>query len=362
MFRFMSLTGASLLVLASAAGAAAAQPAAAPTPAAESATLGEIVVTARRRAESLQEVPQTVNAVTSDTLQKLNIRQFQDVQSVVPGLQLTPSVTGYQNSAARRGINFDVTSGSQPSVAFYLNDAPVQLPFIYQSMFDIGQVEGRKGPQGTTRGISAPSGAITVTTHKPDLSQFGGYADVTLTDLEGRNAQFAINAPIVKDVLAARIAGVIDSNTGNGVSSLHNNLKPRNVTDALRASVSFEPSDAFNATVVYQHLDQQSTNFTQVSGTGPGSFTLAGVTYPGSVNPPLSPEDRASVQDAPNSIRNHFDIVTAQVDSRIFGQHLSYVGSYQVEHIHNLVEGGNPSAGDTANLLPGVPILQNVTT
>src|SRR5438093_1580996 len=76
------------------------------TPAAEEATLGEIVVTARRRSESLQEVPTTVNAVTSDTLQKLNIRQFQDVQAVVPGLSLATTATGYQNSASLRGVSF----------------------------------------------------------------------------------------------------------------------------------------------------------------------------------------------------------------------------------------------------------------
>src|ERR1700755_830649 len=94
------LAGASAAALASTAQAA--QPAAPPAPAAaptEESTLGEIVVTARRRSESLQEVPQTVNAVSSESLQKLNIRQFQDVQAVVPGLSLATSNSGFQNSA-----------------------------------------------------------------------------------------------------------------------------------------------------------------------------------------------------------------------------------------------------------------------
>src|ERR1700743_2817903 len=124
----LACAGASLLVLASAAtqaGAAAAASAPAARPGGDP-TLGEIVVTARRRSESLQEVPQTVNAVTADTLQKLSIKQFQDIQAVVPGLALTPSATGFQNTASLRGISFDVTSGAQPTVGFYLNDAPVQ--------------------------------------------------------------------------------------------------------------------------------------------------------------------------------------------------------------------------------------------
>src|ERR1700745_1076599 len=170
------LLGASAFALATAVAAQAAPPAPPAAPA-DQATLGEIVVTARRRAESLQEVPQTVNAVTADPLQKLQVKQFTDIQTVVPGLSLQGSPNGFTNAASLRGVTFDVTTGAQPTVALYLNDAPVQAGFLFQSLFDVGQVEVLKGPQGTPRGISAPSGAITVTTHKPDLSEFGGFVD-----------------------------------------------------------------------------------------------------------------------------------------------------------------------------------------
>jgi iron complex outermembrane receptor protein len=355
------LLGASVFALATAAAAQPAAPSAAPAAAAaDQATLGEIVVTARRRSESLQEVPQTVNAVTSETLQKLNIRQFQDVQAVVPGLTLSPSATGFQNSASLRGVSFEVNTGAQPTVAFYLNDAPVQLSFVYQSLFDIGQVEVLKGPQGTTRGISAPSGAITITTHRPDLSEFGGYADVTLTDHQGRIAQGAINVPIIKDVLAVRVAGDVDTSDGDGVRSLHSNIRPENKTTALRASVSFEPNDSFNANVMYQKLDNQLVNFIQMTGPGQGPFTIGTDSFSAGVNPPLTAEQRASVQDTPNDTHTHEELVTAQVDSRIFGQHLSYVGSYSHFAVNTFQEGGSPSFGDVGNILPFVGIVQHV--
>jgi iron complex outermembrane receptor protein len=358
----LAFAGASLLALASTATAQAAQPAgSAPAAApAEAATLGEIVVTARRRSESLQEVPQTVNAVTSDTLQKLNIRQFQDVQAVVPGLSLETSATGFQNSASLRGVTFEVNTGANPTVAFYMNDAPLQLSFVFQSLFDIGQVEVLKGPQGTTRGISAPSGAITITTHKADLSEFGGYVDVTATDRQARNAQGAINVPIIKDVLAVRVSGLIDTNNLDGVTSIHNPVRPEGKTDALRTTVSFEPSDVFNANVTYQHLDNQLTNYTQVTGPGSGAFTVGNTFYPASVNPPLSVDDRAAVQDSPNYTRTHMDWVTMQLDSRLFGQHFSYVGYYGRFKTHALQESGHPSAGDVGNVLPGVAIPADV--
>ena len=348
--------GASILTLAS---AATAQPVAtAPTAAApaEEATLGEIVVTARRRSESLQEVPQTVNAVSADTLQKLNIKEFADVQAVVPGLSLQADSTGFGAAASLRGVTFSVVTGGQPTVALYMNDAPVQANSLFHSLFDVGQIEVLKGPQGTTRGISAPSGAITITTRKPDLSNFGGYVDVTATDLQGRNAQGAINIPIIQDVLAIRAAAVIDQSRYDGVTSIHSNIEPRSVTSAERFSVSFEPSDAFNANVMYQHMDQDQTSFQQVSGPGAGEFTLGTTVFPASVNPPISDTDRLSVQDAPNQLKIKFDTVTAQIDSRIFGQHLSYVGSYQSQEIDTIAEGGGQSAGDVGNVLPGIAI------
>jgi iron complex outermembrane receptor protein len=352
-FISLALAGASLAALATAASAqpAPAAPAAAP---AETATLGEIVVTARRRSESLQEVPQTVNAVTTDTLRKLNITQFADVQNVVPGLQLQNRSDGYSQSASMRGVTFDVnTAAPLPTVAMYVNDANVQAGFVFNSLFDIGQIEVLRGPQGTTRGVSAPSGAMTVTTRKPDLSSFGGYADGTVSDMNTRNVQGALNIPIVKDVLALRVAGFLDQNDGDGTRSLHNNARQSIKTTAERVSVSFEPSDKFDTTVMYQHTDRQIHAFDPVSGPG-HVFPATGPVL--LVDPPLGPFDRTSVQDGISDARIHTDLVTAQIDSRLFGQHLSYVGSYSHNKTYAPKNMGVTSVSDVGNILPGIEL------
>jgi iron complex outermembrane receptor protein len=306
---------------------------------AEPATLAEIIVTARRRAESLQDVPQTVNAVTADALQKLKVIQFTDLQLLVPGLSLvTQNDSSYQAAASLRGVTFDVTTGAQPSVAMYINDAPIPAVFLFSPLFDVGQIEVLRGPQGATRGVSAPSGAITLTTHLPDLTRNGGYLDGMATDQNGRNVQGALNVVMIKDVLALRVAGLIDQNDYNGVGSIHNNARPRQVTSSERVSVSFEPSSAFSGRVVYWRQDQALNAFDQVSGPGQGTFT----------NPPIEPDQRAAVEDGISETRSHFNVVTAQVDARIFGQHLDYVGSYQHAHIR----ANQP--GDAGNILPGV--------
>ena len=117
-----------------------------------------IVVTARRRAETVQDVPQTVNVVTAEEVEKLNLRNFTEIQNVVPGLQLQ-SASAFANNATVRGIAFaPQASGTNPSVEFYLNDAPISSGFLFQSTFDFGQFELQRGPQGTLRGRAAPSG------------------------------------------------------------------------------------------------------------------------------------------------------------------------------------------------------------
>src|SRR6202008_221601 len=135
------------------------------------------------------------------------ILKFEDISAVVPGLTLVSGNSGYNSTASIRGVTYDVLSQTTPSVALYMNDATIQAGFLFQSLFDIGQIEVLRGPQGTLRGESAPSGAITVTTRKPDLSQFGGYASATEStsnQVDGplaSNVQGALNLPIVKDVL-----------------------------------------------------------------------------------------------------------------------------------------------------------------
>lgn len=339
-----ALTSASILAMASAAAAQSAPATGDAAATTAESTLGEIVVTARRRSESLQDVPQVVNAVTADALGKLNIQRFDDVQAVVPGLTLASNATGYQSGASLRGVTFDVVSGAPPTVAMYMNDAPVETNFLFQSLFDVGQIEVLRGPQGTARGMAAPSGAITLTTRKPNLSEFGGYGAVTVTDQHARNVQGAVNVPIITDKLAVRVAAVLDQDDFDGVNSIHSNIAPRQVTSAVRTSVSFEPSDALNVNLMWQHLDKKLDSFNQVAGAGTAR------------NPAITPGDRVGVQNASNNLRQHMDVVTAQADSRIFGQHLSYVGSYTSSKL------SSRSALDRGDVIPGVEIFQRNNT
>jgi iron complex outermembrane receptor protein len=291
----------------------------------DAAASGDIIVTARRVNERLVDVPKSVSVVNADTLNKLNIRQFADVQSVVPGLTLQAASSGYTQKTTMRGADFDVNSGADATVDFYLNDASIQQGYLFRSLYDIGQIEVLKGPQGTLRGRAAPSGSITFTTHQPDLNNYGGYVDGTIASEDsGMNVQGAVNAPIVKGVLAVRLAAVIDHNKGSGVENLYlPTLHPFDHTWSGRASVRFEPTSDLQFNVTYQHMLENFRAYDQTQSI----CLFTGTACPGGY-PVVSADQRLSTINGARTFREVFDIVNGRADWHFAGQKLSYVGQY----------------------------------
>ena len=190
--------------------------------------IGEVIVSARRRSETLQDVPQTVNVVTEKALQDYVIIDFEDISQLVPGLTLEGGTTGYQSSASVRGVRFQIESqASGPTTQFYVNEAPVEANSVFQAQYDLGQIEVLKGPQGATRGLSAPSGAFTLTTQPADpAGGWNGSVATTFDDHDGMNVQAALNVPIVEDLLAVRLAGQLDESDANGIESINGKGDP----------------------------------------------------------------------------------------------------------------------------------------
>jgi iron complex outermembrane receptor protein len=277
------LAGSSLLVLATAAQATPqADAAPAKAQAAPAVEVEVVVVTARRRDESIQDVPAVVNAVTPEELVKLNIRDFTEVQNLVPGLSLTNNANGIGGSAQVRGVNFDVNaSGNNATVEFYQNDAPITAGVVLQQMYDVGQVEVLRGPQGTLRGRASPSGSITVTTKKPDLYKSGGYGSFTATDTGTTNFNGAVNIPIIEGIAAIRVAGVFNGDNANRVHPISDALDgrgPDGKTQSGRITALVRPVDAitlegsFQQIVTHSRFFDQVESFNQVDPAAPGKL------------------------------------------------------------------------------------------
>lgn len=287
----------------------------------------EIVVSARRREESLQDVPLVVQAVTAETLDKLNIREFKDVASLVPGLQLGTSQNGIGAQATLRGVAYDVNaSGNNGTIEFYLNEAHLSAGQLFISMYDVAQIEVLRGPQGTLRGRASPSGSITVTTRKPVLDQAGGYLNGFVNDIGGWNFNGALNIPVIEDKLAIRVAGVMDENEENRVHSLNNSRDPHQRTQSGRVSVRFEPFDFLTLNGNYTRTKRKSRSFYQSE-----SANLRDPSQPAS--PILiRAEDRLSVMYNPAIYTQDYEIWNWSAQVRALGQKLDYVGANNKQH------------------------------
>ncbi len=234
----------------------------------EAPALEEIVITARRKSELLQDVPQTVTPVTAADIQNFNLQTMSDIGQVVPGLQIAGSGNRSLDVNTFRGVSFQPQTGTQNTLGFYINDTFVTNNFVTTSIFDIGQIELLSGPQGTLRGEPAPSGSLTITTHKADLEQWGGYGTVTQETYGQTNGNAAINVPIIKGKLALRLAGLIDDNALDGVNSINSSVQPFSRTSAGRASLRFEPIDSIEGNLMYQKSYWQQGQYPQVQGAG----------------------------------------------------------------------------------------------
>lgn len=315
-----------------------------------------IIVEARRRGENLQDVPLVVNAVTSDQIEKLNIRDFRDITGVVPGLSLVSNANGIGSSSSMRGINHDVNvSGNNGTIQYYYNDAPVSSNLVLQAMYDIGQIEVLRGPQGTLRGKATPSGSITVGLRKPDLSLPGANISISGGSASARNLQAAVNVPIIADRLGVRIAGLYDYNRGNRVRSINNDSDPMRKTRSIRASAQAEPTDFLKLGFVYQALQADALQFDQMESTqlfDPSSAPSSNAQDYGTIRL----KDRKSVMFHPRNVSQllRFYGWDAQID--LLGQSLIYVGSRQTSKFDAL------TPADTTNFFPNLAPLQQTST
>ncbi|WP_375287109.1 TonB-dependent receptor [Sphingomonas sp.] len=317
-------------------------------------TSGDIVVTARRKNETLQNVPQTVTAITSAAVQEYNIRRGDEITAVVPGLSLSGGSEGTQTSASIRGVSVDAFSGASPTLDFYLNETPINADTLFSVLYDLGQIEVLRGPQGTNRGRTAPSGAITVSTRRADLDSVGGYVSALGSSRGGINGQGAINIPLITDRLALRIAGIVDRDRGNQVRSVFRAPNSDRLTTSGRVSLAFEPVDAVSLNVAYQRNHEDRTSYISVEGTG----ALGGPGLPpaGYNGPVVDASDRRSLQGAPSVLTRNADLLTGTATVRLPLHTLTYVGGYQetsTDSQQNLDIGNLIVDGDSFQFLKG---------
>ena len=232
-----------------------------------------IVVTARRREESLQETPIAVSAFSAETLEERQITHTQDLERITPSLQFKPAGQLSGNTAAAvvfiRGVGqLDPTAAVDPGVGIYIDEVYVGRSVGGTIEFgDIASVEVLRGPQGTLFGRNTIGGAILVRTREPEFGEFSGRGRVRAGSDDLVEGFAALNIPL-GETAAARVSGGFRNRDGYVIRAFDGlDLGDENVK-TFNAALRWEASPRFDISLRADYTDRDENG---------APFTFAGI-------------------------------------------------------------------------------------
>ena len=263
---------------------------AAPAKPAEDAVVDEIVVTAQRREQALNDVGMAIQAFGSEQLEELRVTNIQDLSTAVPSFTVSRSYQGVPTFTLR-GIGFNTINMSATStVGTYVDEVAYAYPMMLSGpVFDLERVEVLKGPQGTLYGRNTTAGLINFVTQKPTTS-FEARGVLEVGNYETTNFEGMVSGPITEN-LQGRLS-FRSENSGEGWQKSQSRGDRLGEVDRLgvRAALAFQPTDAISidASVNYwvnksDTLAAQAIGFTPGTrpGGGGGASGSNAVGYPG---------------------------------------------------------------------------------
>lgn len=302
----------------------------------------EIVVTAQQREQNIQDVPVAVTALNAQQLESAGVADIRALQTLSPSINLNSSQTESGGTTMRiRGVG---TTGNNPglesAVGVFIDGVYISRPAAaLGELLDIQQVEILRGPQGTLFGRNTSAGALTITTRRPDLQDFGTFGNMTIGGGEFGallSSQVGLNIPIIEDTLGIRIAaagrvrdGLLESTFNNGTEQ---NTRDRFL---VRAQALWEPTENISARFIYDYQEGHDNCCDAVvliesPFVGLGAYGAAGLGAQGGV---FASGDLAFENRMSNSQRFEDPGLqtgyTAQVDWDLGFGELTYIGSFR---------------------------------
>ncbi len=336
--------------------------------------LGEIIVTAQRRTENLQNVPIQIQALTAETLGQLNVVDFDQMIRYLPNVSQSTNGPG-QGDIFMRGLSTggggnqgSGSTGAFPAVAIYLDEQSGQVPGRNLDIYaaDLERIEVLEGPQGTLFGGGALSGVLRYITNKPKIDVTEGDVDAAYgTTAHGdpnSNVTAVLNLPLIDNTLAVRgviysdrqggyinnlpatftrsptdhgavnyNGGVIPTNSLsiNNSSEVANAINPVTYT-GIRVEALYKINDNWNAllTQAYQNIDAQGVFYEMPRGTEGAELNALAEPIGGQPLPPLSVNTFN-----PSYNKDKFENTALVVNGNINDFKLIYSGSYLVRNV-----------------------------
>ena len=203
----------------------------------------DIVVTAQRTAERLQDVPIAVSAFSAASLERQQIRNPLDLQLTLPNIQFTKGNFTTSSSLTIRGIG-DLCVGvtCDAATAIHLNDEPLfGSPFFQTEFYDVERIEVLRGPQGTLFGRNATAGVVNISTAKPDLSRISAAGEFEYGNFDSTRARGMLNLPLA-DFIGIRLAGIYLKRDGFTENVFDGSRVDDRDLYSVRGSLRIEPS------------------------------------------------------------------------------------------------------------------------
>lgn len=251
---------------------------------AEAVAPNDIIVTARKVKETLQDTPIAVSVVTGESLERTGFVQVSEIARFIPGFSLSPLNTARATGSKIRGINtFSFSDGFESSVSTVVDGVVLGRESQgFSDFLDIKSIEIIKGPQGTLFGKNASAGVVSVTTNDPEFA-YGASGDATYGSFNEVKLRATATGPLAGDKLAFRLSGIYNRRDGVLENAIPGqpDLNDRK-TYALRGKLLYQPSDALKIKLTgdYEH-QRNHCCLPTFRVAGPPSIAVLFATNPG---------------------------------------------------------------------------------
>ncbi|UPT62709.1 MAG: TonB-dependent receptor [Hyphomonadaceae bacterium JAD_PAG50586_4] len=228
----------------------------------------EIVVTARKREERLQDVPIAITAVTAETLEREQINSVREIAAYTPGLNITTDAVG-RAFMSIRGVGTTLIDSVQPGVGIFVDGIyQTNTSYLNNPVVDVARIEVLRGPQGTLFGNNTLGGAINVITRAP-TDEFAGRFSASYADPDDyQTVAGSLSGPIIEGVLRGRIAAAYHAHDGFSTNTLAGgNARPLENQSVNGTLVWDAPQNAqITLNAYYNSVEGSQTAYSSPSG------------------------------------------------------------------------------------------------